>query len=100
MSGVNVQISTTNLTQVDRHQNDLHRLPGTHQEQNAALFEGAAHRRIAMPVEPDTIEKKNIDQEHNKRDHNKGRIKKRKDKKNRAGRMLLSDPDHLVDVQA
>jgi hypothetical protein len=97
MSGVNVQISMTNLTQVDRHQSDIHRLPGTHQEQNAALLQNAAHRRIAMPVEPDEIEKKSIDTNDKRQSLSRKKMKKRKSEQKRNP---LNDPDHQVDLQA
>ena len=75
MSEINMQLSVTQLTQMDRHQNDAHRTPTIHQEQNAQLAHEEATRRLAMPVEPDTVEKKRIDPEGKQKDRNKRRKK-------------------------
>lgn len=101
MSGVNVQISMTNLTQVDRHQNDLHRMPGVFQEQNAQTAHEAAQKRVQMPIEADAVEKKKIDAKNQKQQGFK-----RKAKRAQQNGLPLrvapphNDPDHFVDVQA
>jgi hypothetical protein len=61
MSNVNVQVSLTNLTQMDRHQSDTHRSPMVNQEQNAEHSLMLASRRLLAPVEPDKVEGKKID---------------------------------------
>jgi hypothetical protein len=61
MSNVNVQVSFTNLTQMDRHQSDTHRSPMVNQEQNAEHSRMIAARRLQAPVEPDKVEGKKID---------------------------------------
>jgi hypothetical protein len=61
MSNVNVQVSLTNLTQMDRHQSDTHRSPMVNQEQNAEHSLMLATRRLLAPVEPDKVEGKKID---------------------------------------
>jgi hypothetical protein len=63
MTDANVQISMTNLTQMDRYQTDTHRGPMVNQEQNADAARHEAARRIAAPVEPDKVEGKKIDPE-------------------------------------
>jgi len=100
MSGINVQISMTNLTQVDRHQNDIHRLPATHQDQNAAIVQADAHKRVSMPLEPDATEKKNIDPENSRKENNR-----RKNKRLPTAQKVLrqrgkGNSDHLIDVNA
>lgn len=61
MSNVNVQVSLTNLTQMDRHQSDIHRSPMINQEQNAEHSRMLAARRLIAPVEPDQVDGKKID---------------------------------------
>lgn len=100
MSGVNVQISMTNLTQVDRHQNDLHRMPGVHQEQNAQIAHEAAQKRIQMPVEADAVEKKRIDAKQEQQQGFKRKAKKMQKNGQPLRAAPYTDPDHFVDVQA
>jgi len=104
MSGMNVQISVTNLTQLDRHQSDSHRTPVTHQDQNAAMAQEVAHRRVAMPVEPDAADNKNIDPEDGKKDMGRQRRSRKKGQKESgqkkvARSILYNKPDHLIDLQ-
>jgi hypothetical protein len=72
-----MHISVSQLPQIDRLQNDSHRFPVVHQEQNAQTADSELTRRMAMPVEPDAIEKKQIDPER-KKDERNGRGRKRK----------------------
>ncbi len=66
MSGVDVHISMSGLPQMDRHQNEIHRNPVTHQEQNASLAQREAVRRTEMPAEPDEIDKKKVDSQNSR----------------------------------
>jgi hypothetical protein len=77
MSEINL-ISVTNLTQMDRHQSDTHRAPVVHQEQNAQLTQDELMRRMSMPVEPDTIEKKKIGPDEKRKDRDERRKKRLK----------------------
>jgi hypothetical protein len=61
MNGLNFQASVSNLTQMDRHQQDVHRTPVVNQEQNAEIARGEAAQRTARPVQPDRAEEKKID---------------------------------------
>ena len=96
-----MQISVTHLTQMDRHQNDAHRSPVVHQQQNAQMAQEEATRRMNMPVEPDAIEKKNIDPDREKNDRNEKRKRRRE-------QMHLQEPSpaagpggaSLIDLQA
>ena len=76
MSEINMQLSVTQLTQIDRHQNDAHRSPVVHQEQNMQASQQEAAERLNMPVQPDSIEKKRVDPERKRDDENKRRKKR------------------------
>ena len=97
MSEINMQISVTHLTQMDRHQNDTHRAPMVHQAQNAQMAEDETTRRMNMPVEPDSIEKKNIDPDRKRQSrhgHKRTRevaVDKKKDPQQPGGTSSLID---------
>jgi len=76
MSEINMQISVTQLTQIDRHQNDAHRTPTVHQEQNMQASQQEAAHRLNMPVQPDVIEKKKVDRGIKRGDGNERRKKR------------------------
>lgn len=103
MSEINVQISVSNLTQIDQHQNDQHRLPMVHHDQNTEIGQQEIQKKLSMPVEPDEIEKKNINQHKNK---NKNASDKRRKQKinqnpgNVAKKRKTIKSDHLIDYQA
>ena len=100
-NSVNVNLSVTNLTQMDRHQTDVHRAPVLNQEQNARMAQNAAEMRLAMPVEPDAVEKKNIDPDDKKQNGHKRRQAKwlRGGEIPPAGKKAVTGP-FSVDVQA
>jgi hypothetical protein len=82
MDSMNLHASFQNLTQTDRVQQDLHRLPAVNQEQNAKIA-GDAHEQFrSMPLQPDHAENRITDPRDRKRTlfHSKKR-KKSKDKK-------------------
>jgi hypothetical protein len=60
MNGLNLQASVSNLTQMDRHQQELHRAPMVNQEQNALIAQNEAAQRTAKPVQPDKVEDKKL----------------------------------------
>lgn len=76
MADANVQISMTNLTQMDRYQTDTHRGPMVNQEQNAEAARHEAERRIMAPTEPDKVEGKKIDPDA-KREEDRRKKKRR-----------------------
>ena len=76
MSDANLQISVTNVTQMDRYQTDTHRGPMVNQEQNAEAARHEAARRAVAPVEPDKVEGKKIDPE-SKREEDARKKRKR-----------------------
>lgn len=75
MSNGNVQVSLTNLTQMDRYQTDTHRGPMVNQDQNAEAARQEAARRIMAPPQPDKAEGKKIDPEAKREEESR---KKRK----------------------
>jgi hypothetical protein len=84
VSEFNLNISVSTLPQVDRLQNDTHRLPVVHQQQNALSTQEEMIRRMSMPLEPDNIEKKNIDPE---KKHSERNSRKKKERRSSAGNM-------------
>ncbi|MBD3315536.1 MAG: hypothetical protein GF344_07090 [Chitinivibrionales bacterium] len=84
MNSMDMQASVHNLSQLDRHQNEAHRMPVEHQDQNAdkVLQENVAKMR--MPVEADKAEGKKTDSKRKKKEFaHKRRKKKKKEKEER-----------------
>ena len=102
MSGIDVQISIANLTQMDRHQNDINKAPAVNQEKNTLIALQESAKRVTMPVEPDQAEGKNIDPEDKKRENlPKGKKKKRTKKADSIKQSLSrSNSGYFVDVEA
>lgn len=73
MNNIDFHASLHNLTQMDRHQHDLTRLPLAHQEQNAEIARDDAAKRTDMPVEPDEAEGKNVDPEDRRHERRNSR---------------------------
>ncbi|MBN1759578.1 MAG: hypothetical protein JW863_14725 [Chitinispirillaceae bacterium] len=102
MDSVNVNFSVNNLPQMERNQSEVHRTPIVNQEQNARLAADEADARLAMPVEADAIEKKNIDPDDKKERQEQWKNKNRR----RDGRKPDEEPPPAVtgpfsvDVQA
>jgi hypothetical protein len=98
MNGVDLQASVSNLSQMDRHQQDSHRSPIVNQQQNAETAREEAAKRVNMPVQPDVIEGKIIDPENRRRNLQERRKKKKKEqarvcKQNRGN-------GFIIDIQA
>ena len=99
MGEVSVNISMNNLTQIDRHQNDAHRNPVVHQEQNAQLARDDAAKRITMPIEPDALEKKDVDPNDRKKE-NSARKRKRKNKgKDEKNFQNSANSENIIDMR-
>lgn len=101
MSEFDLHVSMSNLSQLDRHQNETNKTPIVHQEQNAQRTEEEQQQRTTMPVAPDEIEKKNI----NTKDRRSRREKERNRRfpRRRRGTRRLNESgssDHFVDVRA
>ena len=105
MSNVNVQVSFTNLTQMDRHQSDTHRSPMVNQEQNAEHSRMLAARRLLAPVEPDKAEGKKIDPQARREEE--ARKKRKRERQSggesdaqRAMKRVISSSGRQVDFEA
>ena len=81
MSGFNL-ISEINLTQMDRHQNEIHRNPVVNQEQNANIAKNETQQKLNKPTETDKPEKKSIDPKQ-KREEKQRKKRQKPDKKNK-----------------
>jgi hypothetical protein len=77
MSDGNVQLSLTNLTQMDRHQTDSHRAPVVNQVQNAELAREEAAQRLKSPAPPDQAEGKIIDPRAKREEEQRKKRKRR-----------------------
>lgn len=104
MSDVNLHISMTNLSKVDRLQSDAHKTPMENQAQNARLAEDESVRRMNMTLEADAVEEKRIDPDDKRREKGRRRNRKRDDGKddtgNAGGASRGGGGDHIIDVQA
>jgi hypothetical protein len=105
MSNVNVQVSFTNLTQMDRHQADTHRSPMVNQEQNTDHALSLAGRRLLAPVEPDKAEGKTIDpkarrEEEERKKRKRARQSGRETGAERSARRIINSNGHVVDFEA
>jgi hypothetical protein len=80
MDGVDFQASVTNLTQMDRHQQDAVRLPGVNQEQNAQIARDEAGQKAIRPTQPDEAEGKKIDPKDHRRNLDKRKDRKKKER--------------------
>ncbi|MCX7725633.1 MAG: hypothetical protein N2053_02160 [Chitinispirillaceae bacterium] len=91
MSEVNINLSVSNIPNVDRLHNETHRTPIVHVEQNAQKSTEEFSKIVEMPVEIERMEKKNVNPEDRKIEENEKRKKRqnpdnRKEKENREKR--------------
>jgi len=102
MSSVNVQVSVSNLVQMDKHQSDIHRGPAVNQEQNADIAKNESAQRITKPVEPDHTEGKTVKPgDRRKEDPQKGKKRKSDDKKKPPEHVKnRGENGYFVDLQA
>lgn len=102
MSGLNI-ISEINLTQMDRHQNDIHRNPVVNQEQNAQIAKNETQKKMKMPIEPDKTENKIVDSKQ-RRDEKKKKKRKKSDgnqkRKNTDTKNGKGNSGYFVDLEA
>jgi len=99
MNGLNFQASVSNLTQMDRHQQDVHRTPGINQEQNAEIARNESAQRAVKPTQPDDVEEKKIDPRQRKAD-SENRKKKRGKQRGNPPACKSPDSGYFLDVQA
>jgi len=103
MNSVNVNISVTNLPQIDRHQSDLHRTPVVHQTKNGEIARDQLELQARITSDAKKAEGKNVDPKDRKKE--KGRQAKK------AQRMSAEQPEapnrperadngSLIDIQA
>lgn len=101
MSSVNVQVSVSNLVQMDKPQNEIHKNPVVNQEQNAQIARHEAAKRVNMPVEPDKTEGKKINAENKQPDPRQKGKKRKREKENPQRPDLLNrkDSGYFVDIE-
>ena len=103
MSDGNVQLSLTNLTQMDRHQTDTHRTPVVNQVQNAELVAQEATQRVRSPAPPNKPEGKIIDAQAKREEERRKKRKRRQ--QNQAADASLRGPSRdgngrIIDFEA
>jgi hypothetical protein len=101
MDGVNVNVSVSNLPQIDRHQNDAHKNPIVNQDQNAKIANNEISLKLTRPGEVESTQGKNVDpnqkkDESAKKNKYKKKIIKDIDKKEPKS----NDEGYIVDFQA
>ncbi len=99
MSEINLQLSMTNLTQMDRIQNDAHRSPMVHQAQNAQKNEDETVKRMNMPVEPENVEKKKIDPDRERREHREQKRKKSHAENKKEDKTQTNNSVSFIDIK-
>jgi hypothetical protein len=103
MGDGNVQLSMTNLTQMDRHQTDSHRAPVVNQAQNAEIVREQAEQKVRSPAPPDKSEGKTIDPNARREEEQRKRKKKKDAEKGEHGVPLprpRSGSGRFVDFEA
>lgn len=100
MDGVNLHASINNLSQMDRHQQEVHRTPVVNQNQNAELAQEELSRRLQMPVQPDNVEGKNVDPDARRRVFMRRRKKKKKGDREDTPRPKDGDTGFFIDCNA
>lgn len=66
MSEININLSVSNIPNVDRLHNETQRTPLVHIEQNAQKVTEEFSKIVEMPVEIERMEKKSVDPEDRK----------------------------------
>jgi hypothetical protein len=79
MDGVDFQASVTNVTQMDRHQQDAVRSPVINQEQNAQIARDEAGQRAIRPMQPDEVDGKKVDPKERRQNRDKRKDRKKKE---------------------
>jgi hypothetical protein len=101
MSEVNARISISNLVQMDRLQNDAHRGPMVHQEQNAETARQDMVRRMQAPVQPDNVEGKIIDPNARREEERKKKKKKQQqDSLEKPFSTIVGNRGRVIDYEA
>lgn len=101
MNGVNVNVSVSNLPQIDRQQNDIHKNPSVNQDQNAKIANNEISQKLTKPSEAESTQGKNVDQ-NQKRDESSRNAKSKKNiiKKAVKKEPKSKDEGYIVDFQA
>jgi len=100
MSSVNVNLSVTNLPNIDRHQNDIHKNPIINQEQNAKIAHNELSRKLSMPVEAESTEGKKVDSSQRKDDLLKKKKSRKKNVTINKVQEKRKDEGFILDVDA
>jgi hypothetical protein len=95
MNGLNFQASVSNLTQMDRYQQDAHRTPVVNQEQNAQAAQDEASQKTTKPMQPDEATGKRIDPGQRRRDENA----KKRNRKKGAPDVAMKKNGHFLDIR-
>jgi hypothetical protein len=100
MNGINFQASVTNVTQMDRHQQDIHKAPSVNQEQNALIARHEAAERTMKPVQPDGTKDKKIDADERKRDNDRNKKRHQENQGSKENGGKKSDSGFFLDIEA
>jgi hypothetical protein len=98
MNQINFQASVSHVTQVERQQHETHRVPISHQEQNANLARDEALQRINMPVETEEAENKIIENEERRKEFAQRRKRRQKKEEEQKRRRQRWDAGQFIDV--
>ena len=99
MNEINIQASVHNLSQLDRHQQDVHRTPVENQAQNTETNRDELAHRAQAADEPEQTEGKNINP-NNKGGNTPYQKRKRRKIKEKRKRRNPSNSGRFIDVDA
>jgi hypothetical protein len=97
MESMNLHASFQNLTHTDRLQQDIHRAPAVHQEQNAKIAGDEHEQAQSMPMQPDQAENRITDPHDRKRTLFQTKKRKKQKEKQRSKSM---DSGLFIDCDA
>lgn len=100
MNEMSIRGSFSNLTQVDRLQQQKNTHPIVSQEQNAELMKQTIAQRLNAPVQPDAVEGKQIDPNNKKQREAEKRKKKKKLTADTNRKDLSKETGRIIDYNA
>lgn len=100
MRVVDFNASMSNLSQLERHQNDGHRAPMIDQQANIEKAREEALQRTEMATEPEEPEGKNVDPRDRRREEQRRDRKRRAMKKKKRTKRPRPGGGSFVDIDA
>ena len=101
MRGIDLQASVSNLTQMDRVQNDAQRMPAVNQAATSIRLRDQGAERVTRPGQPDAAEKGAIDPDDSRHESPEKQRKRKQQAQTQHGRPRNTrETGHFVDLDA